>query len=173
MTPATVTVDLSSSETHSNTGMGLHGEPSVPLQVELSQPFPPRGKLPDTEKFQQREGKAIALPGYSGKYLPTPFQIPNLEITDDAPWTSRKFHYHLAKPMLSKKMAAWYRTLQNPYAAVNGLHVWARRYDRLARVNHSLEYQIRCARKGLAHNRRMLVGMDHERSSLKLKTKKS
>ncbi|GAA0149680.1 hypothetical protein LIER_08798 [Lithospermum erythrorhizon] len=36
----------------------------------------------------------------------TPYQIPNVEITDDAPWTSRKFHYHLAKPMLSKRMAA-------------------------------------------------------------------
>ncbi|GAA0155586.1 hypothetical protein LIER_13282 [Lithospermum erythrorhizon] len=82
------------------------------------------------------------LPGYLGKYVMTPYQIPNLEITDDAPWTSRKFHYHLAKPMLSKRMAAQYRPLQDPYAAmaVNGLHILARRCDHLARVNHSLGY---------------------------------
>ncbi|GAA0163450.1 hypothetical protein LIER_19312 [Lithospermum erythrorhizon] len=108
----------------------------------------------------------------------TPYRIPNLEITDDAPWTSRKFHYHLVKPMLSKRMAAQYRPLQDPYAAMaqslkhitqvnylpssNGIHVLARRYDHLARVNHSLGYQIRCARKDLSHKRGMIKGMGEE-----------
>ncbi|GAA0149681.1 hypothetical protein LIER_08799 [Lithospermum erythrorhizon] len=52
--PMAVTVDLTSSETHSDTGMGIHGEPLVPLQVELSQPFPLRGPNPGTEEFWQR-----------------------------------------------------------------------------------------------------------------------
>ncbi|GAA0149008.1 hypothetical protein LIER_08293 [Lithospermum erythrorhizon] len=95
MAPLAVTVDLSSSETRSDTGMGLHREPPVPLQVELSQIFPPRGPNPVVEEFRQREGKTIALPGYPGKYLTTPYRIPNFH----------KFHYHLAKPMISKRMA--------------------------------------------------------------------
>ncbi|GAA0153109.1 hypothetical protein LIER_11423 [Lithospermum erythrorhizon] len=94
--PLAVTVDLTSSETHLDMGMGLHGEPPVPLQVELSQPFPPRGPNPVAEEFRQREGKTITLLGYLGKYLMTPYRIYNLEIIDDALWTSCKFHYHLA-----------------------------------------------------------------------------
>ncbi|GAA0169847.1 hypothetical protein LIER_24235 [Lithospermum erythrorhizon] len=51
--------------------------------------------------------------------------------------------------------------------AVNGSHVLARRYDHLARVNHSLGYQIRCMKKDLSHKRGMIEGMDKERATLK------
>ncbi|GAA0168713.1 hypothetical protein LIER_23368 [Lithospermum erythrorhizon] len=176
--PLAVTVDLTSSETLSDTGMGLHSDPPIPLQVELSQPFPPRDPTPALEEFRQIEGKTIMLPRYLGKYLGTPYRVPNLEITDDAPWSSHKFHYHLAKPMLSKRMAAQYRPLQDPYAAmaqslkhithaVNGTHVLARRCDHLAWVNHSLGYQIRCMKKDLSHKRGMIERLGKEQAMFK------
>ncbi|GAA0169696.1 hypothetical protein LIER_40812 [Lithospermum erythrorhizon] len=51
------------------------------------------------EEFRQREGKAIMLPLYTGMYLTTLYQVPNLEVTEKAPWKARKFQYHLAKQL--------------------------------------------------------------------------
>ncbi|GAA0157705.1 hypothetical protein LIER_38502 [Lithospermum erythrorhizon] len=116
--PLAVMVDLTSSETFSDTGMGLHGDPTIPLQVELSQPFPRRDPAPAPKEFRQRKGKAIMLPGYSGKYLATPYRDP---------------------------YAAMAQSLKHITQALNGTHVLAWWCDHLARVNHSLGYQIRRA----------------------------
>ncbi|GAA0161583.1 hypothetical protein LIER_17864 [Lithospermum erythrorhizon] len=52
--PLAVTLDLTSSETFSDTGIGLHGDRPIPLKVELSQPFPSRDPTPAPEEFRQR-----------------------------------------------------------------------------------------------------------------------
>ncbi|GAA0149007.1 hypothetical protein LIER_08292 [Lithospermum erythrorhizon] len=50
---------------------------------------------------------------------------------------------------------------------VNGTHVLARWCDHLARVNHSLGCQIRCAKKDISHKRGLIEGMGQEGTALK------
>ncbi|GAA0170792.1 hypothetical protein LIER_24976 [Lithospermum erythrorhizon] len=57
------------------------------------------------------------FPKYNGLYLAKPYEVPNLELTNESPWGARKFHFHLPKPLLSKEMAAQYTPLVDPYAA--------------------------------------------------------
>ncbi|GAA0153952.1 hypothetical protein LIER_12068 [Lithospermum erythrorhizon] len=101
------------------------GRPS--LQEELNVPFPPKASTltcvaprpaasPEGE-IHHREGKAPML-AYDGKYLETPFQLPNLEVSLESPWNARKFHYHLTPPLFSKKMATQYKPLRDPYATL-------------------------------------------------------
>ncbi|GAA0155330.1 hypothetical protein LIER_13084 [Lithospermum erythrorhizon] len=141
--PPAATVELTSFATFSDPSMGHYGDQNMgnlPLHVELNQPFPPQNPLltpipsresdnPE-EEFLQRVGKVIMLPGYSGKYLSTPYRIPNLQV-------------------------------------VNGSHVLANHSDYLARVNHSLDYQIKCMKKSLSHKSGLIEGLSNEQTVLK------
>ncbi|GAA0177267.1 hypothetical protein LIER_29675 [Lithospermum erythrorhizon] len=165
--------------------VGLN-EGRLSLREELNVLFPPKAPSPTPiahslaaapgEEVRQGEGKAPLL-AYDGKYLETPFQIPNLSVSLNSPWNARKFHYHLTRPLFSKKMAAQYKSLTDPYAAlaqsmkhivhaVNGTHILARWTDHLARVNSALEYQLRCQKKAFSHKNTFLKGLDIERIHL-------
>ncbi|GAA0161584.1 hypothetical protein LIER_17865 [Lithospermum erythrorhizon] len=98
------------------------------------------------------------VPRYSRKYLATPYRVPNLEITDDAPWSSCKFNYHLAKPMVSKRMVVQYRPSQDPYAAMA---------QSLKHITQISFYQIRCMKKDLSHKCGMIEGLGKEQATFK------
>ncbi|GAA0146453.1 hypothetical protein LIER_06402 [Lithospermum erythrorhizon] len=97
----------------------------------------------------------VRLSKYTCLYLRTPYEVPpNVEVNDDSPWGARKFHFHLARPFLSKKMAAWYIPLVDPYAAfaqamkhmtqaINGSYILARRSDHLAVETNSLNNKLK------------------------------
>ncbi|GAA0163011.1 hypothetical protein LIER_18988 [Lithospermum erythrorhizon] len=107
-----------------NTECSRPGEMSPPA-TQVPSPQVARGSVPSTtpaaaegaEEVCHREGKAPML-AYDGKYLETPFQIPNLKVSLDPPWNARKFHYHLTRPFFSEKMAAQYKPLRDPCAAL-------------------------------------------------------
>ncbi|GAA0165688.1 hypothetical protein LIER_21021 [Lithospermum erythrorhizon] len=95
--------------------------------------------------------------------------LPNLEVTSKAPWDNRKFHFHVVKPLLLKKVVAWYPPLSDPYVvfaqsakhmtkALNGSYVLARRADRLARENHTTSKQIEVLKKVVATKNLLLDG---------------
>ncbi|GAA0159158.1 hypothetical protein LIER_38806 [Lithospermum erythrorhizon] len=90
---------------------------AIPLQAALEEKVrSSKGKSP-----RQDAGEASAqvpqLPKYNGPYLVKPYEVSNLEVTKESPWGAHKFHFHLAKPLLSKEMAAQYTPLVDPYAA--------------------------------------------------------
>ncbi|GAA0167948.1 hypothetical protein LIER_22780 [Lithospermum erythrorhizon] len=63
---------------------------------------------------QQTSAQVLQLPNLevtSGLYLAKPYEVPNLEVTSKSPCGARKFHFHLAKPLVSKEMAAQYTPL--------------------------------------------------------------
>ncbi|GAA0161414.1 hypothetical protein LIER_17738 [Lithospermum erythrorhizon] len=167
-------VNLDSSTTISDQGHSRQVEEDMghlSLHEELNALFPSKPPAlpdqqdtPEEETRRQKEnairkdlGEASAsippLPKYTGRYLATPYEVaPNLEITEDIPWEARKLHFHLARPLLSKKMAAQYTPLVDRYAAfaqamkhmtqaINGSYVLARRVDHLAIDNNSLRYK--------------------------------
>ncbi|GAA0140583.1 hypothetical protein LIER_01899 [Lithospermum erythrorhizon] len=68
----------------------------------------------------ERGGKAptagSSLPNYDERYLDLTYIIPpNLEVTGEAPWKARKFHYHTVKPLLAKEVATQYKNLADAY----------------------------------------------------------
>ncbi|GAA0157737.1 hypothetical protein LIER_43416 [Lithospermum erythrorhizon] len=171
-------------ETHSQ-GVGSQVGLVIPkataptMVMEAPSPTPialPPAATPE-EEVCHREGKPAML-AYDGKYLETPFQIPNLKVSLNSPWNARKFHYHLTRPLLSKKKAAQYKPLRDPYAAlaqsmkhaiqaVNGTHILGRRADHLARVNSALECQLKYQKKAFSHKNILIKGLDNERTNLK------
>ncbi|GAA0186036.1 hypothetical protein LIER_33324 [Lithospermum erythrorhizon] len=68
-----------------------------------------------------RKGNAVAakplLPSYDGRYLELPYELPNLEVTSKAPWNTSRFHFHVVKPLLSKKVAARHAPFRDRYAS--------------------------------------------------------
>ncbi|GAA0150870.1 hypothetical protein LIER_09714 [Lithospermum erythrorhizon] len=132
-TSPAIVVEVTSSDTLSDL-MANHladlNEGHLSLREELNAHFPPKAPSPtpialppiaapeeEILTVWHREGKAHML-AYDGKYLETPFQIPNLKVSLDSPWNARKFHYHLNRPLFSNKMAAQYKPLIDPYAAL-------------------------------------------------------
>ncbi|GAA0167603.1 hypothetical protein LIER_22492 [Lithospermum erythrorhizon] len=122
----TIVVDVASSVTLSDPVPhhrdNLH-EGRISLREELNAPFPPKAPSPTSvaqhlaatpeDEVHHREGKA-PMPAYDGKYL----EIPNLEISLGSPWNSQKLYYHLTRPLFSKKMAAQYKPLRDPYSTL-------------------------------------------------------
>ncbi|GAA0184736.1 hypothetical protein LIER_32024 [Lithospermum erythrorhizon] len=173
VTYPTIVVEVPSSDTLSDP-IGNHQAPS-PTPIALPPATAPK------EEVCHREGKAPMLV-YDGKYLENPFQIPNLEVSLNSPWNSRKFNYHLTRPLFSKQMAAQYKPLRDPYAAlaqsmkhvlqaVNGTHILAKRAHHLARMNSALEYQLKCQKNAFSHKNTLLKGLDIERTNLKTELK--
>ncbi|GAA0164304.1 hypothetical protein LIER_19972 [Lithospermum erythrorhizon] len=109
-----------------------------------------------------------------------PFEVPNLEVTSESPWGARKFHFHLAKPLLSKEMAAQYTPLVDPYAAfaqamkhinqaVNGAFVLARRADHLLLDNSSLRYKVEGMKNAISFKNNLNKEPDKEYKDQKAK----
>ncbi|GAA0159122.1 hypothetical protein LIER_15977 [Lithospermum erythrorhizon] len=135
--PANV-VTLDTSTTISDQGLNRQIETDVghlSLQQELNISFPTpvqqavleeKVRLSKSKSIREssiREGQAEAsasvprLPKYTRMYPAKPYEVPNLEVTSEAPWWAWKFHFHLARPLLSKEMAARYTLLVDPYAS--------------------------------------------------------
>ncbi|GAA0152925.1 hypothetical protein LIER_11284 [Lithospermum erythrorhizon] len=131
-------VNLDSSTTVSDHDLARQGDVVVGptcLQEEFNAPFPLRSSIPSTKKFaleeetrktkvkairkDKVEASTLASPllKYSRRYLETPYEVPNLEVTSDALWEDPKFHFHLARSLLSKNMGAQYTHLVDPYVA--------------------------------------------------------
>ncbi|GAA0143824.1 hypothetical protein LIER_04418 [Lithospermum erythrorhizon] len=133
----------------------LHPCPHL-LKRPRRQP-PSKRKRPKSwrgKAVRKNQGEASAfvspLPKYTSLYLAKPYLVPNLKVTNESPWGARKFHFHLARPLFSKEMAAQYTPLVDPYAAfahvmkhinqaVNGVFVLARRADHLVLDNSSVK----------------------------------
>ncbi|GAA0153719.1 hypothetical protein LIER_11890 [Lithospermum erythrorhizon] len=122
----------------SQVGVVYPYERDASLHEDLDAPFPPpreptptpvvetQEEVPE-EVVRSRKVKSAAtgpsLLDYDGRYLELPYTIPSkLEVSSDAPWIVRKFHYH---------------------AALNGTHVLARRADHRARANNQSFHQAR------------------------------
>ncbi|GAA0175847.1 hypothetical protein LIER_28943 [Lithospermum erythrorhizon] len=163
---------------------------------KLSIPFPtPFQKVALEEKVRLSkeksvhpdEGEASAqvpqLPKCIGLYLAKPFEVPNLEVTSESPRGACKFHFHLAKPLLSKGVAAQYTPLVDPYAtftqamkhinqAVNGAFVLVRRADHLALDNNSLRYKVEGMNKTISFKNNLNKELDKECKDQKAKLEK-
>ncbi|GAA0177889.1 hypothetical protein LIER_29761 [Lithospermum erythrorhizon] len=109
---------------------------------------------------------------YNGKYLATPYEVPNLKVMSDVRWGARKFHFHLARPLLSKEMVAQYTPLVDPpilsfytsyvSQAVNGSYILARRADHLALDNNSFHYKMEGMRNTISFKKNLNLGLDKE-----------
>ncbi|GAA0186070.1 hypothetical protein LIER_33358 [Lithospermum erythrorhizon] len=117
--------------------------PQVPLQDSVEEGYD-RG--PSSEEGKGCCSRRPSSP-YDGRYLAPPYRIPNLEVTREAPWNTRKFHFHTVKPLLNKKVAATYSPLKNPYAALNYAFILTKRNDLLTHDNRTVEKKIEILKK--------------------------
>ncbi|GAA0160012.1 hypothetical protein LIER_38960 [Lithospermum erythrorhizon] len=131
--PQTIVVDVSFSDTLFDPGASHESSAAKP-----------------EEEVCHREGKAPNV-AYDEKYLETPFQILNLEVSVNSPWHARKFHYHLTRPLFSKKVAAQYKPLRDPYAT----------------LAQSMKHIVQCRKKAFSHKNGLLKRLDTERTKLK------
>ncbi|GAA0158498.1 hypothetical protein LIER_15506 [Lithospermum erythrorhizon] len=103
-------------------------------------------------------------------------RLPNLEVTREAPWNTRRFHFHVVKPLLNKKVTARYAPLKEPFAvfpqsakhmneALNDAYVLARRSDYLNHENHSATKRIEVLRKVIATKNNLFDGAKEDDSS--------
>ncbi|GAA0185077.1 hypothetical protein LIER_32365 [Lithospermum erythrorhizon] len=133
-------------KTKPRASMVLESAPAASPTAIAPALIPSIGGSPDEGKSCYKPATEASIPAYDGIYFELPYTFPNLEVTSEAPWNTRKFDFHAVKPLLSKKMVAGYTLLRNPYAAfsqsvkhmneaLNGSYVLARRADRLALEN--------------------------------------
>ncbi|GAA0142752.1 hypothetical protein LIER_03580 [Lithospermum erythrorhizon] len=157
----TPVVDLDSSTTLSDYHEEcdfLPNDTSIPPLVSNQRPLHTTEAPPAVEEpLHQKEGKAIVavqVPSYDGRYPVPPYRLPNLEVTREATWNTRRFHFHAAKTLLNKKVAARYAPLKDPFAvfaqtakhinkALNGAYVLAKRTDRLTHEYRVLRKRLR------------------------------
>ncbi|GAA0150406.1 hypothetical protein LIER_09355 [Lithospermum erythrorhizon] len=90
--------------------------------------------------------------------------VPNLEVSPNSPWNAHKFHYHFTRPLFSKKMAAQYKSLCDPYVtlAQSMKHV----VKRDALIIWPDEYQLKFQKKAFSHKNGLLKDLDTERTNL-------
>ncbi|GAA0139565.1 hypothetical protein LIER_01083 [Lithospermum erythrorhizon] len=159
-----VVVDVASSDTLSDPSVGrhvnldpghltLHEESLFPPKAPASTPVTQHPSAFPKEETRHREEKHLYL-----------CMMGNI-------WR-RKFHYHLTRPLFSKRMAAQYKPLTDPYAtlaqfAMNDSHVLARHADHLARVNGAVSYQLKCQKKSISIKNELLQGLEVEQTSLR------
>ncbi|GAA0157435.1 hypothetical protein LIER_14703 [Lithospermum erythrorhizon] len=115
--------DLDRKMETTDTRLSLPQELNIPFPSPFQQVvveeevLPSRGKAVCKAQGEEAGPSAPRFPKYSGLYLAKPYKIPNLEVKNDSPWGAHKFHFHLAKPLLLKELAAQYSDLVDPYAA--------------------------------------------------------
>ncbi|GAA0159852.1 hypothetical protein LIER_38934 [Lithospermum erythrorhizon] len=104
-TPANM-VTLDASTTISDKGVGHSFLDSCPKAALEEKVLSSKRKTICKDQGEEAGSSVPCLPKYSGLYLAKPYEVPNLEVTSESPWGARKFHFHLAKPLLSKALAA-------------------------------------------------------------------
>ncbi|GAA0151668.1 hypothetical protein LIER_10343 [Lithospermum erythrorhizon] len=105
-----------------DTHLSLRQELNIPCPSPVQQAvveeevLPSRGKSVLEAQGEEAGPSIPRFPKYLGLYLAKPYTIPNMEVMNDSPWGARKFHFHLANPLLSKELAAQFSDLVDPYA---------------------------------------------------------
>ncbi|GAA0184021.1 hypothetical protein LIER_31335 [Lithospermum erythrorhizon] len=129
-----------------------------PKPQHPNQQTTPVVELDSSTAVSDYEGHNL-FPPYDGRYLAPPYRIPNLEVTREAPWNTRRFHFHTVKILLNKKVAARYSPLKDPYVIfaqsakhINEVHApilnfCAQRYFRLVKAKRSFTHDNRTTEK--------------------------
>ncbi|GAA0138950.1 hypothetical protein LIER_00596 [Lithospermum erythrorhizon] len=156
--------------------------PWIPPQLFLTMQADLEEKLRSSKEkvIRKNQWEASAstppLPKYSSLYLAKPYAVPNLEVTSESLWGARKFHFHLARPLLSKEMVAQYTRLADPYAAFTQImkHINQRLcVSEASRPpgldNSSLRYKMEGMKKTISFKNNLNLGLDKEYKDQKAK----